>query len=75
MYYVQAAVAEASMNKLELETQTDETGNLQLRLPGRQAAYRVRVTVEWEETISSAMLASLLANPLAQGAFRTKIPG
>lgn len=37
------------MNKLELEPQTDDTGSLQVRLPGKQAAYRVRVTIEWEE--------------------------
>ena len=36
------------MNKLELDTETDETGRLDVRLPGRPAAYRVHVTVEWE---------------------------
>jgi hypothetical protein len=36
------------VNKLELDTQTDQTGSLQVRLPGRQAAYRVRVTIEWD---------------------------
>lgn len=37
------------MNKLELDARTDETGRLQLRLPGPPAEYRVRVTLEWED--------------------------
>jgi hypothetical protein len=39
----------ALVNRLELDTQTDDTGSLQVRLPGRQAAYRVHISIEWEE--------------------------
>ena len=42
------------MNKLELDTRTDETGSLHLRLPGRQSSVRVHVTIEWEDAAADA---------------------
>lgn len=42
------------MSKIELELQTDETGSLRVRVPGPAAAYRVRLTLEWDEAQASA---------------------
>ena len=36
------------MNKLQIDTTTDEGGALRIQIPGHPERHHVRVTVEWE---------------------------
>jgi hypothetical protein len=38
------------MSKMEIDTNTDDTGALRIQIPGRPARYQVKVTVEWTES-------------------------
>ena len=37
------------MNKITIETTTDDTGTFRVQVPDRPGRYHVRVTVEWEQ--------------------------
>jgi hypothetical protein len=37
------------MSKMELNSSTDATGSIRIRLPGPPARYSIHVVVEWEE--------------------------
>ena len=37
------------MNRIEIDTNTDETGSIRIRLPSAPAHHAVHVVIEWEE--------------------------
>ncbi|MBN1946528.1 MAG: hypothetical protein JW797_12715 [Bradymonadales bacterium] len=42
------------MNKMRIETNTDDNGALRIQIPGPPSRYQVHVIVEWEEAQESS---------------------
>ena len=42
------------MNRMKIDTSTDDAGALRIQIPGRPNRYHVRVTVEWEDASGEA---------------------
>lgn len=42
------------MNKMSIDTTTDDAGTLRIQIPGRPSRYRVHVTLEWDGPAQSS---------------------
>jgi hypothetical protein len=42
-----------TMNQIEIDARTDDTGNLLIRLPGARPHHLMHVRIEWEEPLST----------------------